>query len=65
MMIGVTTAELSAVLIMFAEIQGGHSTGKTGNLVTKFSRQRKHREFKEFNKTQGMHRECGQGRENE
>ena len=25
--------------------QGGHSTGKTGNLVLTFSRQGKHREF--------------------
>ena len=27
------------------EIQGGHGTGKTGNLVLTFSRQGKHREF--------------------
>ena len=26
-------------------IQGGHGTGKTGNLVLTFSRQGKHREF--------------------
>ena len=26
-------------------IQGGHDTGKTGNLVLTFSRQGKHREF--------------------
>ena len=35
---GSTTANL----IM---IQGGHGTGKTGNLVLTFSRQGKHREF--------------------
>ena len=29
----------------FYEIQGGHGTGKTGNLVLTFSRQGKHREF--------------------
>ena len=27
------------------ELQGGHGTGKTGNLVLTFSRQGKHREF--------------------
>ena len=27
------------------ETQGGHGTGKTGNLVLTFSRQGKHREF--------------------
>ena len=26
--------------------QGGHGTGKTGNLAVNFSRQRKHREFR-------------------
>ena len=26
-------------------VQGGHGTGKTGNLVLTFSRQGKHREF--------------------
>ena len=26
-------------------VQGGHGTGKTGNLVLNFSRQGKHREF--------------------
>ena len=28
-----------------SSIQGGHGTGKTGNLVLNFSRQGKHREF--------------------
>ena len=27
------------------DLQGGHGTGKTGNLVLTFSRQGKHREF--------------------
>ena len=27
------------------DVQGGHGTGKTGNLVLTFSRQGKHREF--------------------
>ena len=27
------------------QLQGGHGTGKTGNLVLTFSRQGKHREF--------------------
>ena len=37
--------------------QGGHSTGKTGNLAVNFSRQGKHREFSKFN---FLHREnCG------
>ena len=34
------------VLFIFTDfIQGGHGTGKTGNLVLTFSRQGKHREF--------------------
>ena len=37
--------------------QGGHGTGKTGNLAVNFSRQGKHREFIKFN---SLHREnCG------
>ena len=28
------------------QYQGGHGTGKTGNLVINFTRQRKHREFR-------------------
>ena len=37
--------------------QGGHGTGKTGNLVVNFSRWGKHREFGTFN---FLHREnCG------
>ena len=40
-----------------SEIQGGHGTGKTGNLAVNFSRQGKHREFSKFN---FLHREnCG------
>ena len=39
------------------DIQGGHGTGKTGNLAVNFSRQGKHREFSKFN---FLHREnCG------
>ena len=34
--------------------QGGHGTGKTGNLAVNFSRQVKHREFSKFN---FLHRE--------
>ena len=29
-------------------LQGGHGTGKTGNLAVNFSRQGKHREFSKF-----------------
>ena len=37
--------------------QGGHGTGKTGNLAVNFSRQVKHREFSKLN---FLHREnCG------
>ena len=37
--------------------QGGHGTGKTGNLDFNFSRQGKHREFGQFN---FLHKEnCG------
>ena len=37
--------------------QGGHGTGKTGNLAVNFPRQGKHREFSKFN---FLHREnCG------
>ena len=37
--------------------QGGHGTGKTGNLAVNFSRQGKHRELSKFN---FLHREnCG------
>ena len=46
--------------------QGGHGTGKTGNLVLTFSRQGKHREFcfdtgKNF-KTQGKYFSVTQGK---
>ena len=44
-----TLSEMSRLLI-----QGGHSTGKTGNLAINFSRQGKHREFSKFN---FLHRE--------
>ena len=37
-------------------VQGGHGTGKTGNLAVNFSRQGKHREFSKFN---FLHRENG------
>ena len=36
--------------------QGGHGTGKTGNLAVNFSRQGKHREFSKFI---FLHRENG------
>ena len=47
-------------------IQGGHGTGKTGNLVLTFSRQGKHREFcfdtgKNF-ETQGKYFSVTQGK---
>ena len=43
--------------IVFSFGQGGHGTGKTGNLAVNFSRQGKHREFSKFN---FLHREnCG------
>ena len=43
-------------LILFGPklIQGGHGTGKTGNLAVNFSRQEEHREFSKFN---FLHRE--------
>ena len=49
---------VSGVVIHLNEIiQGGHGTGKTGNLAVNFSRQGKHREFSKFN---FLHREnCG------
>ena len=37
-------------------LQGGHGTGKTGNLAVNFSRQGKHREF---SKIVFLHRENG------
>ena len=43
--------------IQLVNNQGGHGTGKTGNLAVNFSRQGKHREFSKFN---FLHREnCG------
>ena len=42
--------------ILFRHIQGGHGTGKTGNLAVNFSRQGKHREFSKFI---FLHRENG------
>ena len=46
--------------------QGGHGTGKTGNLILNFSRQGKHREFcfdtgKNF-ETQGKYFFCDTGK---
>ena len=35
----------SCATSMHTHMQGGHGTGKTGNLVLTFSRQGKHREF--------------------
>ena len=50
----------------FTLVQGGHGTGKTGNLVLTFSRQGKHREFcfgtgKNF-ETQGKYFSVTQGK---
>ena len=43
--------------IYVQDTQGGHGTGKTGNLAVNFSRQGKHREFSKF---KFLHREnCG------
>ena len=42
-------------------LQGGHGTGKTGNLAVNFSRQGKHREFSKFI---FLHRENGANTEN-
>ena len=36
---------LAAAVSYIMQCQGGHGTGKTGNLVLTFSRQGKHREF--------------------
>ena len=36
---------LHNVRFTWKKMQGGHGTGKTGNLVLTFSRQGKHREF--------------------
>ena len=43
-------------VIIHAFLQGGHGTGKTGNLAVNFSRQGKHREFSKFI---FLHRENG------
>ena len=53
-------------MIMNKRPQGGHGTGKTGNLVLTFSRQGKHREFcfdtgKNF-ETQGKYFSVTQGK---
>ena len=52
--------ELCDILLRFLYPgQGGHGTGKTGNLVLTFSRQGKHREFccntGKFFETQGKY----------
>ena len=58
---------LSYWLLKYDELlQGGHGTGKTGNLVLTFSRQGKHREFcfdtgKNF-ETQGKYFSVTQGK---
>ena len=49
--------KFQTVVCRFHVYQGGHRTGKTGNLAVNFSRQGKHREFSKFN---FLHREnCG------
>ena len=57
---------LSSLLLITCHLQGGHGTGKTGNLVLTFSRQGKHREFcfdtgKNF-ETQGKYFSVTQGK---
>ena len=36
---------INTIILITKYYQGGHGTGKTGNLVLTFSRQGKHREF--------------------
>ena len=57
---------IRANMAPFEDQQGGHGTGKTGNLVLTFSRQGKHREFcfdtgKNF-ETQGKYFSVTQGK---
>ena len=53
---------VSLIVVGDNHMQGGHGTGKTGNLVLTFSRQGKHREFcSETGKnlpTQGKYLDC-------
>ena len=44
-MSSVTRICVLCILFQINYLQGGHGTGKTGNLVLTFSRQGKHREF--------------------
>ena len=51
------TIKMMHSAINYREYQGGHGTGKTGNLAVNFSRQGKHRELSKFN---CLHRKnCG------
>ena len=54
---GCIKVNLDNTTLQITFTQGGHGTGKTGNLAVNFSRQGKHREFSKFN---FLHREnCG------
>ena len=44
-MVAAVVSDKDLVDAVFRSGQGGHGTGKTGNLVLTFSRQGKHREF--------------------
>ena len=48
---------VTAIPNLWKQCQGGHGTGKTGNLAVNFSRQGKHREFSKFNFLHGEN--CG------
>ena len=49
-------SEMTPVIFETNDVQGGHGTGKIGNLAVNFSRQGKLREFSKFN---FLHRENG------
>ena len=48
------TGQCQQIVLFALLLQGGHGTGKTGNLTVNFSRQGKHREFSKLN---FLHRE--------
>ena len=52
--LGILSSEEDRFQDLDSPSQGGHGTGKTGNLAVNFSRQGKHREFSKFN---FLHRE--------
>ena len=43
--VAAAAAAAAVAVVVVVVLQGGHGTGKTGNLVLTFSRQGKHREF--------------------